>query len=248
MTRLHCGLTLGVFLALASSFWAVAEDPPAPAEAQTWNFDRDPADKAPPGWKFIYTGEGGNAAWAVAADPAAPTPPNVLTLPSAASPDRTFNLAIAEGTSYGDVDLSVRLRANSGKVDQGGGLIWRCRDENNYYICRINPLESNFRVYKVVEGKRTQLESATLTTAPGRWHLLEVRMVGNRITCSLDGTEHLRAEDDTFKEPGVVGVWTKADAATSFDDLAARAAQADEPVPAPEKKPGPAPSKPAGPE
>src|SRR5262249_10493733 len=119
-------------------------------------------------------------------------------------------------------DLSVKMRANTGKEDQGGGLIWRVKDENNYYICRNNPLESNFRVYKVVNGKRTQFDSADVKTEAGQWHTMRAVMGGDRIACYLDGKKLLEAKDDTFKDAGMIGFWTKADAASSFDDLAVR--------------------------
>ena len=147
--------------------------------------------------------------------------PNVMKLVETNNDNGTFNLAMAEGTSYGDLDLSVAVRADLGKEDQGGGPIWRCRDEDNYYICRLNPLEGNFRVYRVLRGRRRQLESANADLASGRWYTVRVIMVGRHITCYLDGKKLLEADDDTFKRAGMVGLWTKADAVTAFDDLVA---------------------------
>ena len=127
-------------------------------------------------------------------------------------------MALVDGTSYGDLDLSVRLRAVAGEVDRGGGLVWRARDAKNYYIARYNPLEDNFRVYKVQDGKRTQFQSAKV---PGdeAWHVLRVTMVGTRITCRLDGQSLLEVEDSTFPAAGMIGLWSKADAQSYFDDL-----------------------------
>jgi hypothetical protein len=116
------------------------------------------------------------------------------------------------------VDLSVRVKAVAGELDQGGGVIWRAVDKNNYYIARYNPLEDNFRVYKVEGGKRTQFQSAKV---PGdkSWHVLRVTMVGAKITCYLDGTKYLEAEDSTFPAAGKIGLWSKADAQSDFDNL-----------------------------
>ncbi len=190
--------------------------------ARVWKFDDLPAGRAPIGWRIMATHPSTKkelAVWQVMADPAAPSRPNVLTITKTENEGGTFNLAVVEGTAYKDVDLSVKLRANTGKEDQGGGLVWRLRDENNYYICRLNPLENNFRVYKVVDGKRTQFESTDSDARAGAWHTLRATMTGDKIVCYLDGQQRLQATDDTLKEPGMIGLWSKADAASSFDEL-----------------------------
>jgi hypothetical protein len=169
------------------------------------------------------------ATWKVKAGPEAPSPPNVLALTETRNRGSTYNLAIFKKPQFGDLDLSVKVRADKGEEDQGGGPIWRCRDENNYYICRFNPLEANFRVYKVVDAKRTQLATAETDAEAGKWHTIRIMMVGPQIECYLNGQKLLTAADDTIKEPGRIGFWTKADAATSFDDLTAREAASPTP-------------------
>lgn len=136
------------------------------------------------------------------------------------SPRPYFNLAVIKGETARDLRLSVRLKALSGSVDQGGGLVWRCRDADNYYIARINPLENNFRAYRVLKGTREMLGSADVTVEAGKWHTLRVTMRGNRIECELNGRKLLEVSDDMFKQAGRLGVWTKADANTAFDILA----------------------------
>jgi hypothetical protein len=176
-------------------------------EKKTWDFEADEPGKI----ARSFTNEVGQ--WEVAKDG-----DNHVLYQKAKNEDATFNVALVEGTSYKDLELSVKLRAVAGEVDRGGGLVWRAKDKANYYIARYNPLEDNFRVYKVQDGKRTQFASAKI---PGdeKWHTLRVTMVGNKITRYLDGQKHLEAEDSTFPEAGMIGLWSKADAQSYFDDL-----------------------------
>ncbi len=220
----HRTTSMSVFI-LALTSTVLAQDTPStqPAPQSTkaeWNFDKDEVGKPSPDWRVAETSGTGKAGkWTVVKDDSAPSKPNVLKLETQAD-GKTYNLCIAEKSSFKDLDLRVRVKAISGNVDQGGGPIWRCKDENNYYICRINPLEGNFRVYKVEKGKRTELESAKLETKTGQWYEVRVVMVGKRIECYVDGKKHLDATDDTFKVAGKVGLWTKADASSSFDEVA----------------------------
>lgn len=224
MTRLISS-TFALFMAFVFHVGLVAgqpaKAPPPPAsEARTWNFDADKIGEAPAGWQIRSTHPGAaTATWQVLSDRAAPSKPNVFTITKSQNKGSTFNLAIRDDIHLKDVELSVRIRPNSGKEDQGGGLIWRCRDENNYYLCRVNPLESNFRVYKVVDGKRTELQSAKVKAQPGKWYTIKVLMVGDQITCLLDEAKLLDVADASIRESGMIGLWSKADAASSFDDL-----------------------------
>ena len=131
-----------------------------------------------------------------------------------------FNLCVAADTSFKDVEVSVAFKANTGKKDQGGGVVWRYQDANNYYVARMNPLEDNFRVYKVVAGKRSaEFLDSEVKVPAGEWHTLKVKMVGNKIECFADDKKYLDVKDDTFTKAGKVGLWTKADAQTSFDNF-----------------------------
>jgi len=172
-------------------------------------------------WRAGSTGgTGPTATWEIRADKHAVSAPNVLamTKENHESEDR-FNLYWSETPRLADVRIAVAVRADDGYIDQGGGPIWRVQDENNYYVCRINPLEANYRVYVVKNGVRKQLGTARVDIAKGLWHRLEVEHLGNKITCSLDGKKHLEVTDGTFESAGGVGLWTKADALTSFDEL-----------------------------
>jgi hypothetical protein len=176
----------------------------------------------PPGWTAARTGTGSGSVWEVVEDATAPHGTKVLAQVSDQGPNHSFNLCVAANTRYADVDVSVAFKAVAGKLDQGGGLVWRYRDANNYYIARMNPLEDNFRVYKVVAGKRIQLATADVKAAAGQWYTVRVVQRGAHIRCDFDGRSHLEVDDATFPDAGRIGLWSKADAQTRFADLRAR--------------------------
>ncbi|MBX3462823.1 MAG: hypothetical protein KF830_06605 [Planctomycetes bacterium] len=173
------------------------------------------------GWRQESTGgRGPHATWTQQADRAAISPPNVLALVSPNhDAEERFNLCWNPALAFRDGRIAVAVRADGGQVDQGGGPMWRVQDADNYYLCRYNPLEANYRVYVVHRGVRRQLATALVEADGAAWHRLEVEHAGNRIRCWFDGRELLSAEDGTIDAPGGVGLWTKADARTSFDDL-----------------------------
>jgi hypothetical protein len=170
----------------------------------------------PPGWVAAKTGKGPGSVWKVLQDTDGK---RVLAQTSDQGPNKFFNLCVAEKTRFTDLDMSVGFKPVAGKLDQGGGLVWRYQDADNYYIARMNPLEHNFRVYKVVAGKRTQLATVDVQAPTGQWHKLRIVQRGNHIQCYLDAALHLDVHDDTFKTAGKIGLWTKADAQTYFADL-----------------------------
>jgi hypothetical protein len=176
----------------------------------------------PKGWTADKTGQGSGSVWKVLEDPTAPGGKRVLAQTSDQGRKRFFNLCVADKTAFKDVELTVAFKAVAGKEDQGGGLVWRYKDHDNYYIARMNPLEDNYRVYKVEGGKRTQFASVTMKVPVGQWHRLRVVQKGDHIQCYFDGKLHLDVKDGTFKEAGKIGLWTKADAQTYFADLQAK--------------------------
>jgi hypothetical protein len=137
----------------------------------------------------------------------------------AESPNSDFNVALVDGTNAKDVDISVKLRAIAGKNDQGGGLVWHAKDGKNYYIARFNHKEDNFRVYKVVGGKRSQpFQNADVKHHDG-WTVVRVTMKGDHIECYLDGKKYLDVTDTTFPDAGKIGLWSKSDARSQFKEL-----------------------------
>jgi hypothetical protein len=214
------------------------------AEAAHWNFDGTESGKPPGTWSIRETHRSASLArWAVVEDESAPSPHRVLALTETSNFGGTFNLAVWDKAVYKDLDLTVKVKAVSGKEDQGGGPIWRCRNESNYYICRFNPLEGNFRLYLVAGGQRKQLATADVDTEAGKWYTIRVTMIGDQIACWLDGEKLLEATDDIIKDAGRIGLWTKADAATAFDDLTiAPVAEGGEPAAREDTEPPPPPT------
>ncbi len=197
-------------LLMAAGIGLVA-DAPTP---KTW--DKADLGKVPTGWKSLSTGEKGATKWELKAD----KKNRLLLTQTGVSPGPVFNLCVADEPSVADLEMTILFNSQAGKKDQGGGLVWRFQDANNYYVARMNPLEDNFRLYKVVDGARKQLATAEdLVVKVGTWHRLTIRMKGDKIECLFDGKKHLTATDSAITKAGRVGLWTKADAVTAFADL-----------------------------
>jgi 3-keto-disaccharide hydrolase len=170
----------------------------------------------PKGWTADHTGTGKGSVWKIVEDQESPDGGKAMAQVSGEGSGGFFNLCVADATSYKDLDLTLRFKAMAGKEDQGGGPVWRYKDANNYYVARMNPLEDNFRVYKVVGGKRMQLGSANVKAAVGKWHTIRIEHEGNHIECYLNDKRYLDVKDDAFPDAGKVGLWSKADAQTRF--------------------------------
>ncbi len=202
---------------------SVAAEKPAPLQAAgtqfIYNFDSDSPGQLPAKFHSAKTGAGAQESWSIVVDPTAPSKPNVVAQTSTDQTDYRFPLLIADEGSFQDLELSVRFRAVSGDIDRAGGLVFRLKDPNNYYIVRANALENNYRLYHVVNGRRSQFAGANFKVTSADWHELRVEIAGNKMTCYYDGNKKIEATDDTFKKAGKVGLWTKADSVTYFDDL-----------------------------
>jgi hypothetical protein len=187
----------------------------SPVFADTADFDKAETGKPPAGWTATQTGTG-QANWAVVQDDSAPSRPNVLKQSGVA----TYPVCIKDDTSLKDGFVEVKFKPISGKEDQAGGLIWRARDSNNYYVARANALEDNVTIYHTINGQRTEKKRTGMKVASNEWHTLRVDFQGKHFTVTLDGKKALEWDDETFKEAGKLGVWTKADSVTLFDDFA----------------------------
>jgi hypothetical protein len=201
----------------------VMPETPAPLQVAgrefLYNFDSDAVGKLPARFHEALTGQGAKPQWVAKADPSAPSQPNVLAQTSTDKTDYRFPLAIADDGWFQNLEMSVKFKAVSGEVDRAAGMVFRLKDANNYYIIRANALENNYRLYHVVNGRRVQFAGANVKVSSGDWHELRVECIGSHITCYYDSEKKIDATDETFKEAGKVGLWTKADSVTYFDDL-----------------------------
>ncbi|MSU78616.1 MAG: DUF1080 domain-containing protein [Gemmataceae bacterium] len=187
-------------------------------EKKMAGFSKADLGKLPTGWKVEHTGKGGTGAWKVIADATAPSKSGHSLAQVGESPGPVYNICVADTAQPKNLEVSVHFKSIKGKRDQGGGIVWRYIDADNYYVARFNPLENNYRLYKVVAGKRTQLATAEeLVVTEGQWHKLTIRMLGDSIECHLNGKKILEAKDNALANAGRVGLWTKADAQTAFD-------------------------------
>ena len=189
------------------------------AETRIWNFDGDQAAKVPPGFQIGTLFDGRPAGdWQVTASDNATSSPQVLAQLQDKGAEHAYKLVLVQGTESENVDLSVKLLPIDGKADMGGGLIWRAADDRNYYLARANPLEQNIRIYRVVKGVRHMLQNFDHVINIRHWHQLRVRMNGCNIEVSFDEQPVFKLCDKTFTH-GRIGLWTKSDAVTHFDDL-----------------------------
>jgi hypothetical protein len=190
--------------------------------AETAGFDNAKPGKPPPHWTGTQTGTGA-AKWSVEQDDSAPSKANVLKQ----SGEATYPICINDEARLKDGFVEVKFKPLSGKEDQAGGVIWRVKNKDNYYVCRANALEDNVVLYKTVAGQRSALEivgrkggyGVPAKVAPGQWHTLRVEFKGSRFKVIFDGTHLFDVEDGSFTQAGKVGVWTKADSVTIFDDF-----------------------------
>ena len=179
-----------------------------------YGFDMDSPGQAPAGWRAGVTGRG-NPVWEVKQDPSAPSKPNVLQQ----SGSGTFPWIVRPDVSAENGRVEVKFKPLAGKEDQAGGVIWRAKDSNNYYIARANALEGNVTIYDTVDGRRTERKRTKMKVTTNQWHTLRVDFQGNHFTVTFEGKKALEWDDGKFKSAGKVGVWTKADSVTLFDDF-----------------------------
>jgi len=199
------------------------------AQLETVRFNQGAPGKLPPDWAVAMTHAGAPPRWEIVRDESAPSPPNVLAQVSRDTTAGRFPLAIWEKAMVHDGEISIAFKTVDGSIDQAAGIVWRYQDPNNYYIVRANALENNVVFYKVEAGVRTSIAPKGLpsrsygvkhTIPSGRWNNLKVSFGGAKITVFFNQEQLFEAEDITFSKPGKVGLWTKADSVTYFDDFA----------------------------
>jgi hypothetical protein len=182
----------------------------------------------PAGWSVAMTHAGAAPRWEVVRDDSSPGPRFVLAQVSRDKTAGRFPLAIWDRTSIRDGIVSVAFKAVDGNIDQAAGIVWRYQDPNNYYIVRANALENNVVLYKVENGIRVSIAPKGLPSRSygvkhpvpgGRWNVLRVWFSDTLFTVFLNGERLFEAQDQTFRQPGKAGLWTKADSLTYFDEF-----------------------------
>jgi hypothetical protein len=201
---------------MALSSLAAAQ--PASPAPRTLTFDGDPVGSPPAAFEFARTGQGAEGKWVVRDDKDKPGN-HVLVQENTDPTDYRFPLAVVKDGTWKDVTLSVKAKPISGRVDQGFGMVWRYKDANNYYITRCNADEDNCTIYHTVDGRRRPFLNKPIKVAKNAWHTLRLEAVGDHFVVWFDGTKVLDAKDETFKDAGKVGLWTKADSVIAFDDF-----------------------------
>ncbi len=182
--------------------------------AQAVSFDKDRTGAPPADWTCGVTGHG-NPRWTVEPDPGAPSPSNVLMQ----SGSGDFPWCVRTGTTIVDGFVEVRFKPIRGREDRAGGVVWRWKDGNNYYVARANALEDNVSLYYTEGGTRKTLKYVDAPVAANAWHVLRVEFKRAHISVLLDGRAVIEFDDAHLSEAGAVGVWTKADSVTAFNDF-----------------------------
>ena len=183
-----------------------------------YNFDSETVGSLPTYLQAGLTGQGIRSEWSVKQDSTAPSAPNVLAQTADEAVDYHFPYVVLVGQDFSDLNASVSFKAVSGRIDQAAGIIFRFVDSGDYYVLRANALEGNVILFKYVGGVRSPIASAPVSVSTGQWHSLGVVATGDTLVGYLDGRPAISVRDSTYSQ-GKVGLWTKADSVTFFDNL-----------------------------
>ena len=212
-------IVMSFIVSLPLSLGAVVAQAEIASPALVWNFDREQPGILPSEFSIGTLFDGRPAGdWQVLATDRAKSPPHVLAQLMPKGAEHAYKVVLVQGTTATDLDVRVSFLPISGKADMGGGLIWRATDDRNYYLTRANPLEQNIRVYRIVNGIRHLLQNFDQTIHVKQWHTLRVTHQGCRVNIFYDDKQVFDLCEETF-HAGMIGLWTKSDAVTYFDDL-----------------------------
>ena len=212
-------IVVSFIASLQLAIGAVVAQAETASPALAWNFDREQPGTLPSEFSIGTLFDGRPAGdWQVLATDRAKSPPHVFAQVIAKGAEHSYKVVLIKEVIASDLNLEVSFLPIQGQADMGGGLIWRAADDRNYYLTRANPLEQNIRVYRVVKGVRHMLENFDQTIDVRHWHTLRVTHQGCRVNIFYDYKQVFDLCDKTFHD-GMVGLWTKSDAVTYFDDL-----------------------------
>ena len=189
----------------------------------TFDFEKYELNKLPSLWSQAFTGKGDATEWKIIDD----NGNKVMAQLSSDNPNYHFNVVVFDEIVTKNVNLKVKLKGVNGNMDQGGGFVWRYTDKDNYYVVRANPLEDNVVLYKVVNGRRTDLPvlgkgrtyGVDVSTLGNDWFSLSLTVIDDLFTVYFNGMEIFQVKDQSINTAGKIGLWTKADAVTYFDDF-----------------------------
>jgi hypothetical protein len=188
----------------------------------TVRFETDAVGATPKGWTATKTGRG-EPKWTIEQDQTAPSKLRIVKQ----SGQATYPLLLKDDTDIKDGFIEMKFKAVAGSEDRAAGLVWRARDANNYYVVRANALEDNVVLYKTVDGVRSALDivgrrggyGIDVSVPANQWHGLRVDFNGSRFKVRYNGKQLFEVDDSTFSDAGKVGLWTKADSVTLFDEI-----------------------------
>ena len=181
-----------------------------------WDFESAKVETLPPGWLAAESaGKTPSAAWQIVQDSWGKS----IALTRSTNTGKTCNLLLSTHSSVANLKLSAKIRAVGGKESQSSGIVWRALNEDNYYLTCWDPLENVLRLVFVERGRLTLLQSVYVQAEPANWHTLEIEHFRDNIKVSMDGVLRIEQRDDTLRYPGMVGLWTQADACAMFDDI-----------------------------
>ncbi|MBX3301517.1 MAG: hypothetical protein KF693_04815 [Nitrospira sp.] len=208
-----------IFLLIAVAIAAPTVGYGLESTTHVWTFDNDPPETLPAAFQVGTLFDGRPAGeWKVLEIDRARSPSRVLGQLMGKGEEHAYKTVLIDGIKASDLDLQVSFLSIEGKGDMGGGLIWRATDDRNYYLMRANPLEQNIRIYRVVKGVRHVIQNFDQIIDVRQWHILRVITKGCTVQVFFDEKKVFDLCDQTFTT-GLVGLWTKSDAVTYFDDL-----------------------------
>ena len=208
-------LALGVVVSLAGA---------APLAERRIDFENEELGQPPRYFTPAVTGDFKDGNWVVEEAEGAPSGNKALAQRDDGKEAHRFALCVYDSDKVADVDVVVQLKPLSGKADQGGGVVARHQDRDNYYVAQADALEASVHLYSVVQGKRTQIAGQPVAVDAGKWHKLRLVVVGRHAEVHFNDVLLFEADDDAIRDAGNVGLWTKADSVTLFDDFAFKSA------------------------
>jgi len=188
-------------------------------EPTTIDFEHFETGPVPKDFTPFLGGFGKDSAWQIKSEPSALSGTKVLAQTSYDQIDNRFPMLVYNDITAKNVRVAVQFKTLSGKIDQAAGIIVRFQDPNHFYVVRANALEDTVQLYRLVEGVHHVVTSKNVHVESGKWHSLNVMIDDVHVTAFLDGQQLFDVRDDTFSAAGKIGLLTKSDGVTLFDDL-----------------------------